>query len=217
MDNETLINLSALSEFAYCKRRFYLKYLENNFGENYFMVDGTIKHENIHKYNIEKRENIIVVTNLLLYSREDNLIGKSDKVEFILNKNGTYINAFENSYDIVPIEYKRSFKEYDISSKLQLCGQVLCLEKMYNTHIPIGYIYDISKKNNIEVEIDKKLREETINVIQEIKDLYENPKLVKIIKKKRCNKCGVFDKCNPNIDMVNEYVNVLWGELNDTN
>lgn len=216
MEDERIL-LSYLNEYGYCKRRFYLKYIENTNEENYYIVDGTIKHENVHKHDIIKMNNIIKCSNFPIYSIEYNLYGKTDELNFLYNPNGVYISQFDNTYTIEIIEHKRKYTPNDISSSIQLCGQVLCLEEMYKTTINVGYIKDIINDKIIEIEISNSLRKQTIDTIREIKELLNEPKLVPIIKKKRCNKCSLFEKCNPNIDMVNEYVNSMWGEVIDTN
>lgn len=214
-DNYILI--SSLSEYLYCKRRFYLRFLERQNNENIYMIEGSLEHQKVHTNKIEKRKNFVNVSSLSVNSYKYNLIGKCDVVEFLENKNGSYIPFLENNYTLYPIEYKHGKTRDELEYKVQLCAQVLCLEEMYNTRIDFGAIYYIDSKERVEITLDDDLRKLTLETILEIKNLMDSKKVIYPIYKKRCKKCSLVDICNPKIIIVDEYMKNLWEDKDESN
>lgn len=209
---DNLITLSSLSEYCYCKRRYYLMELEKQYIDNIYTTEGTIQHKEVHTSNIEDYGNFVKLTNLQVYSNKYNLIGKTDLIELIKNEKGTYIDFLNNQFDISLIEYKHGVVRDNEEYQVQLCGQCLCLEEMFNCNINIAYIYYINSEQRVEVSINKILRNKTINIIDEITELKNKQNLVLPIYKKRCKKCSLYDICNPNITIINNYIQNLWKE-----
>ena len=61
-DNSILI--SWISEYAYCRRRFYLRVFEQNNIENGSLVEGRLEHKRVDQPVIEKRGPLVKVTRL---------------------------------------------------------------------------------------------------------------------------------------------------------
>lgn len=213
MEEENFITISSLSEFYYCKRRYYLRELEKQSNENIYMIEGTIQHKEVHTSNIKNLGNFIQVTGMLVSSNKYQIIGKTDLIEFVKNNNGMYVKFLDGNFNILPIEYKHGIVKNNEEYKIQLCGQCLCLEEMFNCKINIGCLYYIDSDERIEIEINNCLRDETISTINEIKNLTKNPKTIMPIYKKHCKKCSLFEICNPNITIINNYINKLWEEI----
>ena len=72
------ILISWLSEFDYCPRRFWLKAMERQEGENQDMAEGRAAHQHIHAEKVEKRSYCIKATGLHLHSEEYKLYGICD-------------------------------------------------------------------------------------------------------------------------------------------
>lgn len=213
METDNYITISSISEYVYCKRRFYLRYIENVNEENEYMVEGTIEHNKVHNNIIEKRDKFIKVTNLNIFSKKYEVIGKCDMVELTKSKNGVKIPFLPDNYEIYPIEYKHGKIRNEIEYNMQLCAQVLCLEEMYNTNIEKADIYYTSSNKRITIEINEELRENTIRTIQNIKELISNKQIVKPKYLKRCNKCSVVEICNPRKIIISNYMKNLWEEI----
>ena len=69
--NEILI--SWLSEFDYCPRRFWLKAMERQEGDNQYTAEGSAAHQYVHSKRIEKRRGQIKVTGLHVRSEKYNI------------------------------------------------------------------------------------------------------------------------------------------------
>lgn len=214
MEIDNFIAISLISEFSYCPRRFYLKYIENTTCDNEYTIEGTIEHNKVHNNTIEKRENFVKVTNLNVFSKKYELIGKCDVVEFTKSKNGVEIPFLTDKYEICPVEYKHGKIRNEIEYNMQLCAQVLCIEEMYNTYIEKADIYYTTSNKRITIDINENLRENTILVISKIKNLILNPIIIKPKYLKRCNKCSMVDICSPKKIIISDYMNNLWEEIN---
>lgn len=211
--NEKYIIISSISEFYYCKRRFYLRFIEQQNCENQYITEGIIGHKNTHLSNIEKRKNLIKVSNMDIYSQKNNIIGKCDMVEFTKSPNGVKIDFLDGIYNIYPIEYKHGIVRNEKEYNLQLCAQAICLEEMYNCHIECGDIYYIDSNKRQTIKFDNELRNTLFNTINEIKLLYENFNVPEPIFKKSCNKCSLIDICNPKNTNIEKYINNIWEDI----
>ena len=109
---------------------------------------GKISHTTVHNSKIEKRKNFIKVHDLQVYSKKLSLIGKCDTVEFYQNSTASYIPFLNGNYDLTIVEHKRNPLDFNDCDIVQITAQVLCLEEMFETNIPIAYIYytEINKK-----------------------------------------------------------------------
>ena len=81
MDDEPIL-LSWISQWVFCKRRFYLQIAEQNFIENVFTAEGARDHKRAHECKIERRGTHIKVTGLQVVSEKYHLFGICDSVEF---------------------------------------------------------------------------------------------------------------------------------------
>ena len=213
MENDNQISISSLSEYAFCPRRFYLMYIEKQYEDNEYTIEGAISHKNAHKSKIEKRGNFIKISDMLLYSNKYNLIGKSDIIEFTKSNNGIYIPLLDDKFTIYPIEYKHGIIRNEEEYNIQLCAQCLCLEEMFNCNLEYGAIYYINSNIRQEIRIDNNLRIKTINIIKEVEQEFKEQKLLSPNLKRYCKKCSLYDLCNPNITIINKYISDLWEDI----
>ena len=202
--------ISWLSEFDYCPRRFWLKAVEKNVGDNLYTAEGSEMHERVHSCKIEKRRSVITVTGLDVSSVQYNLYGICDCVEFITSKEGSYIPFLNERCIICPVEYKHGKVRNEREYKVQLVAQTLCLEEMYNTSIAKGFIYYTNARHRQEVEIGEDIRCYTKSVIQRLTDFIADEKPPSPNYLKRCRRCSVYDVCSPKNVMVGKYMKELW-------
>ena len=85
------ILISWLSEFDYCPRRFWLKAIEKQEGDNQYTAEGSMAHQHVHGERVEKRREQIKVTGLHVRSEKYNLYGICDCVEFQVDPDGAKI------------------------------------------------------------------------------------------------------------------------------
>ena len=103
-DDDERILISWISEYVYCKRRFYMKIIERNDAVNQSIAEGMAVHSSIAEPKIERRGGIVKVTGLEVYSKQLGLYGICDNVEFHKSEKGYYIPFLNEKYLICPIE-----------------------------------------------------------------------------------------------------------------
>lgn len=190
--------LSGIQHYVFCKRQWALIHIEQQWEENLRTVDGRIMHRNVHDsaYH-EKRGDLIISRAMAVSSPRLGISGECDAVEFRRSKDGVTIFGQPGTYSVTPIEYKRGEPKADLSDKLQLTAQVLCLEDMLVCQIPVAYLYYGETKRRMKVEITDELRMETEAVIEQMHDLYSRSYTPKVKRTKACNACSLKNICLP--------------------
>lgn len=207
---EHLILLSWISEYAYCKRRFYLRVFEQNNTENGSLIEGRIAHQRADQAKIEKRGSLVKVTHLAVYSEKYQMYGICDSVEFIQSSDGVYVDFLNGTYKICPIEYKHGKSRDELEYNLQLVAQAICLEEMFQACIEKGYIYYTGQKDRKLVSFDSTLRKQVSAAVTEIRAYLQNPQTILPEYKKRCPRCSLYEICAPKNVMAQKYLERIW-------
>lgn len=214
MEESNQILLSWIANYIYCPRRFYLAVLESQpIGSNLYVAEGSAEHMSVHTPKVEKRGNHYKVTGLSVISKEHNIYGVCDSVEFDISANGAYIPFLNQVCMIKPVEYKHGKVRHETEYNAQLAGQIICLEEMYHTHIDEGVIYYVDVKQRECVIIDQAIRDKTIKAIAEMKKLIAKPHYIEPVYMKRCSKCAYYEVCAPKKVMVDQYMEKLWRKI----
>ncbi|HLP87437.1 MAG TPA: CRISPR-associated protein Cas4 [Nostocaceae cyanobacterium] len=193
MNDIEYIPIAALNQYAYCPHRCWRIHCAGEFIDNQYTIEGTSLHERVHTVGEGQREEVWQVRAIWLRSDKYKLIGKSDLIEL---ENGEWC----------PVEYKRGRKgEWD-NDELQVCAQALCLEEMMGKNITTGYIYYAQSHQRQLVEINQKLRESAIAIIEAVQNLLFTGVMPKPLKTKRCEGCSLYSRCLPQAaDKVGRY------------
>jgi CRISPR-associated exonuclease Cas4 len=178
------IPISALSEYVYCPRNCYLFYVLGERGENPYTVEGELLHERVHESSRTKRDELIQLRRVYVYSKRFGMSGFADVLE-------------EKEDKIYPVEYKRGRSGGWQNDEIQLCAQAICLEEMLNVEIVQAYIFYVSSKRRREVKLGKKLREDTIKTVEEVRALFKSKKIPPPLNNNRCRNCSLKPKCLP--------------------
>ncbi len=187
MDSDTTILLSAIEHYSYCPRQCALIHLEQTYEENLYTIKGLQVHESVDNGSISSIRGVKALRAVPLWSTKYGLRGKADLIEF---KNGL---AF-------PVEYKLGSKGSKIKhAALQLCAQALCLEEMLSKEVPSGALYLASTRQRIEIEITQVLREQTLKVVAEIRQMLKVQQIPNAPNDKRCNNCSLINSCLPSV------------------
>lgn len=207
-DKEESISISSVSEFVYCKRRWYLRNVENLSADNFLIVEGKLQHEEIHTPKIIDDGEKIIVNNLQVYHPEYNLYGFCDQVEFIYKSDG--INTPYCDYPClpVPVEYKHGKMRESKAYEAQVITQALCLERMFGCKIGYGYVYYIADKARKEVLINKSSKEDVVAALSLIRNYNGEP--IKPEYSRKCNGCAMKDICQPKKYNIENYMEILW-------
>jgi CRISPR-associated exonuclease Cas4 len=119
--------------------------------------------------------------------KENGLLGKVDKIEII---DGVYY----------PIKFKTSFpplKGVWDSDALQLTAYAILMEYEFNKEVPVGFVNYIKLGSKKPVLINSFLREEFLNVYNELWDILYNGYVPEVVKNpKKCRACNYSEICD---------------------
>jgi len=179
------IPLSALQHYVFCPRQCALIHIEQAWEDNLYTLRGDRAHERVDIPQGAVREGVRVEYALPLWSDELGLVGRADVVEF-----GTDGIPY-------PVEHKVGKRRAQHADEIQLCGQVLCLEEMFQTVISEGALYYARSRRRRVVPITSALRAETLQVIEEVRLLLQRAQLPPPVDDARCRYCSLIDICMP--------------------
>jgi CRISPR-associated exonuclease Cas4 len=201
---DDFIMISALQHYIFCPRQCGLIHIDDVWQDNLFTVRGEILHEKVDTDSYETRGDVKTVRGLRIHSYKYGIVGRCDVVEFKDTSKGK---------EILPVEFKAGEPKEDISDKVQLCAQVLCLEEMLNVEISkAAFFYGKIRRRNI-IEITTELREQTQDVISKIRELVDNKKVPIIEYSSKCRNCSLISICQPkamNKKKLNRYIQDLF-------
>lgn len=214
--DEDLLMLSGLHHFAFCKRRWALVHLENQWEDNVKTVEGNIMHEICHDTDFsESRGNLMIIRGLYLSSYKLGVTGQCDVVEFTLrnDEKGAVLFGRKGTWDVCPVEYKKGRPILGLTDISQLCGQALCLEEMFACKIDYGYLYYGETRKRQKVIFTNELREQVKAMINEMHEYYRRGYTPKVKTTPKCKSCSLKELCLPklcrNISVSNYYAKNL--------
>jgi CRISPR-associated exonuclease Cas4 len=178
------IPIAALNQYSYCPYRCYLMFVTCEFQDNAFTLEGTRLHTRVDTPGQGKRGDSIQFRSVWLHSAHYGLYGRADLIE-------------ERQGELYPVEYKRGSQGVWQNDHLQLCAQALCLEEMMDTAIPVAYLYYAQSHHREEVILNEALRQETLNIIDQIRALFRNTNPPAAIYSHRCKGCSLYPVCLP--------------------
>ena len=201
---DDFIMISALQHYIFCPRQCGLIHVDDVWQENLFTVRGNILHKKVDTDTYETRGTIKTVRGLRIHSFRLGIVGRCDVVEFRETKSGE---------EAMPVEFKAGQPKEDISDKVQLCAQALCLEEMLNTQISKGaFFYGKIRRRNI-VEIDNELRSQTENIIDLVREIVSTKKIPSAEYAAKCRNCSLISICQPkamNKRKLEQYIKGLY-------
>lgn len=192
--------LSGLQHFKFCRRRWALIHIENQWAENVKTIDGEIFHEKAHDSDFtESRGDKIITRAMRVFSPSLGVSGECDIVEFLRDEKGISLSGKNGLWQPYPIEYKRGKPSDRTGDTLQLCGQAMCLEEMLCCTIPEGAMYYGEIRRRVPVEFTEELRAEVKDIIEQMHDMYHRGHTPKVKPTKSCNACSLKELCLPKL------------------
>jgi CRISPR-associated exonuclease Cas4 len=213
--DEDYLMISGIQHFNFCRRQWGLIHLADEWQENFFTTDGSIMHERAHDNSIrEHRGDMIVCRGLTVHSAELGVIGQCDIVEFHSSEQGHPLHGEDGLWIEIPVEYKRGRSKDIDADRLQLTTQAMCLEEMFASTIPYGYLYYGETRSREKIELGKELRDMVKKDFSEMHELYRKHWIPKAKPSKRCRSCSLNEICLPKTRNVSAYINdMLEGSL----
>lgn len=207
---EDYLMISGIQHFRFCRRQWALIHVEQQWEENVHTIIGEVMHKRAHDpYLREKRKDIIVVRALPVASKTMGVSGECDIVEFHRCDDGIRLFGHRGLYSVYPIEYKKGKPKNADEDQLQLTAQAMCLEEMFTTTISEGAIYYGEIKRREVVEFTEELRNNVVEIFQEMHQYYTTKYTPKVKKSKACSSCSLKEICLPSLEKsisVGEYM-----------
>ncbi|MFH1155290.1 MAG: CRISPR-associated protein Cas4 [Pseudomonadota bacterium] len=191
VEESEYLMLSALQHILFCKRQCALIHLEQLWVENRYTAEGRILHERVDRGDSSTRGRIRVEYGMPLKSSRLGLSGIADVVEFHLQ------DTPANRWEPFPVEYKRGKPKKDLSDKVQLCAQALCLEEMLKTPVEKGALYYGKTRHRYIVDFDDGLRQVTVQVSADLHDMIRTGITPEPHYEKKCDTCSFIRLCMP--------------------
>lgn len=201
---DDFIMISALQHYIFCPRQCGLIHIDDVWQDNLFTIRGEILHEKVDTDTYENRGDVKTVRGLRIHSFKYGIVGRCDVVEFTQTSKGK---------EILPIEFKAGEPKEDISDKVQLCAQVLCLEEMLNTQISKAAFFYGKIRRRYIVDINSELRNQTEDVIEKVRQLISNKKIPIVEYSSKCRNCSLINVCQPkalNYKKLQNYIKELY-------
>lgn len=202
--------ISGIQHFVFCRRQWALIHIEQLWDENFFTVDGQIKHSKVDSGDIfDKKDNVRIIRSMPVVSHELKIQGKCDVVELRPDDNGFYFSKYDEKYSVYPIEYKRGKPKIDESDIMQLLAQTICLEEMLGLRIDKGACFYFETRRREEINFTDYLRSKLVEIIDEMNNYYSRKYTPKVRKNSKCRSCSLKNLCLPEIDgttSVSKYI-----------
>ena len=199
MENaDDYLAISGIQHFCFCRRQWALIHLEHQWAENIRTIDGKLEHKRCHNENqTEKRGDLLTVRGMRIVSRELQLSGVCDVVEFHADPDGVPLQGWNGTWRPLPVEYKHGHSKENDADRLQLCAQAMALEEMLVCQINAGALFYAETHRREMVELTPGLREKTKRVAAEMYQYFVRGYTPKVKPGKHCNACSLKEVCLP--------------------
>lgn len=197
---EDYLMLSGIQHFAFCRRQWAIIHIEQQWAENYRTTAGELMHKKAHDAgSFEKRGDLLIVRGLRISSHELGVSGQCDVVEFRQDETGVEVFGYDGKWNLVPIEYKHGELKENNADELQLCAQAICLEEMFQTSIPDGYLYYGENRRRSYVEFTDNLRGDVRRMAREMHEMFRRGYTPNVKPSKQCKACSLENLCVPKL------------------
>jgi CRISPR-associated exonuclease Cas4 len=201
---DELLPLSALEHLVFCERQCALIHVEQQWQEDVATIEGKHLHDSAHDVGTESRGNLRIARGLALRSLQLGLSGKTDVVEFHQlsagepESSGVVLPGVSGRWRPYPVEYKRGRRRDELSYKVQVCAQALCLEEMLGVTVPEGALFYGKTARRQVVVFDEALRRTIAAAAERLHELFRQGKTPDAVYvKNKCRQCSLLDICLP--------------------
>lgn len=202
--------LSGIKHYQFCRRRWALVHIEQQWQENALTVEGHQLHERVHNKDLtEMRGSVLLSRAMPVRSEVLKITGECDMVELYIDANGVPIHGREGRWRLYPVEYKRGKPDSRGADEMQLCAQAICLEEMFVTEIPEGALYYAALHQRRTVAFSDKLRKKVRTAVADMHNMMERGYTPRAKWTKACKSCSLVEICQPALSKgvsASEYV-----------
>ena len=197
---ETVL-ISALNQYVFCPRRCALMYVEGHWSDNEHTAAGSLLHDHTDEPGYETEAGVTLLRALPLFSTRYGLSGKADITEVREMK--------DHGKQYAPVEYKKGRRRKFENDDVQLCAQAFCLEEMFSTFVPEGFIYHAASQRRRKVVFDKRLRAETERAIEAVRRLLAEGDVPPAVLLPRCDGCSLRSVCLPEVTQLEAKIDLV--------
>jgi len=200
--DDSLLPLSGLQHFAFCKRQWALIHIERQWDENLLTVEGRHLHERVHSgLDAELRGAVLVARSVPLVSYKLGLYGVADVVEFYPAPDGEGVRmpGRDGYWRVHPVEYKRGRPKPDHRDEVQLCAQAICLEEMLGTPVRDGSFFYGQTRRRMPVQFSASLRNLVESLAREMHEMFARGVTPPAPPGVKCRMCSLQDVCLPQL------------------
>lgn len=219
-DDSDFLMLSGLKHFQFCRRRWALVHVEQQWEENTQTLEGHYMHERVHDNSFtEARGAVLLSRGMPVRSQALKLTGVCDMVELYKDEAGVPIQGRSGRWRLYPVEYKLGRPDGQGADALQLCAQAMCLEEMFVTDIPEGALYYGKTKRRQRVPLTEELRQKVTDSAAEMHRLMARGYTPKAKMGKACKSCSLVEICQPRLGKqvsASEYIRRAFHGEDDT-
>jgi len=209
---DELLPLSALQHLVFCERQCALIHIEQVWSDNALTLEGSRLHHRTDEKGPrrEVRGDVVILRGLPLRSFRLGVSGRADVVEFhrAISKfdagppnpdsaGGIPLPGLGGVWRPYPVEFKRGRPKKELSDRIQLCAQAICLEDLLSGEILEGALFYGKVQRRSEVIFDSQLRTETENAAQRLHELISAGKTPTARKERKCERCSLLHLCLP--------------------
>ncbi len=211
MENNTVeLMLSGIKHHQFCRRRWALIHVEQQWQENALTLDGHHLHERVHdKEFTEMRGSVLLSRAMPVRSETLHITGECDLVELHQDPYGVPIQGREGTWRVYPVEYKRGKPDSRGADEMQLCAQAMCLEEMFVTEVPEGALYYAALHQRCTVFFSAELRGQVRDAVKDMHRLMERGYTPRAKWSRACKSCSLVEICQPELTKglsASEYV-----------
>lgn len=195
------IPISYLNACAYCPRRFYYEFVLGEMVVNEHVLEGQQLHERVDQPGSSTRGTKEQLRRLSLCAPKLGVMGYCDLIELEMGGDQRDLVALAREHKVYPVEYKKGKMGKWLSDHTQLCIQALALEEVLALpaeSIQRGYLYYIGSARRDQVQIDGALRERTLAILANARQiaLLSSPP-APITNWRKCRDCSLEPICLP--------------------
>jgi len=193
-----------LNEVAYCERLMYLEWVQGEWADNYFTVDG----KSVHKRADRGKRVLKAVDNSIRAGDGESLPYSARSVWLSSDRLGMTAKMDVVDVDgctVVPVEYKRGGKPdvpegAYLPERVQVCAQVLLLRE-HGFACDYGEIYFAKERQRTRIEITPELVEQTLVAVARARSVADGGLPQPLVDSPKCHGCSLVGICLP--DEVN--------------
>lgn len=202
-DDDQMLMLSGIQHYMFCPRQWALIHVEQQWADNRLTAEGEVLHENVdNPFFRQKNGNTITLRAVHVASHVLGLYGICDAIELLpseTEKNTIIHPKYRGFWKLYPIEYKRGHRKPDERDAVQLAAQVMCLEEMYEIHIPEAALFYYETHRREVVAIDDSLRRLTCELSEAMHKTFDSGITPQAILQHGCKSCSLVDICTPEL------------------